>query len=99
MSSVTTHDTTELGLTLSVTAFCMPAGTTALAGVPRVYQSDRHPRQPRLVADELPQLAEGPIAVSCPSRFPNRCPLADMGQILQGNRALRVFGFLDKLGS
>src|SRR5690242_5565960 len=93
---MTTHDTTKLGLAFAIAAFGMPTPTTALAGVLRVYQIDPDTRQPRLVADELPQLAKRPIAVSRPSRFPNRRPRANVRQIFQRNRPLRVFGFLNQ---
>jgi len=92
-----THNTTELGLAFSIAAFGMPTGVTALAGVGWIDQLDRHAGQPRLVADVLPQLTEGPIAVPCSSRLPNRRPRADMRQIFERNRTLRVFGFLNKL--
>ena len=92
-----THNTTELGLAFAVAAFGMPAAATSLAGVGRIDQSERHTRQPRLVADERSQLAEGPIAVSYPSRFPYRRPRADVPQVFQRNHTFRVFGFLDKL--
>src|SRR5205823_3233037 len=97
MSSMPTHDTTELSLTFPVAAFGMPASATPLAGVGRIDQRYRHTSQPRLVADECTQLAEGPIAVACPSRLPNRRPRPDVRQVFQRNRPLRVFGSLYKL--
>ena len=97
MSPMPTHNTTELGLAFAVAAFGMPAAATSLAGVGRIDQSERHTRQPRLVADERSQLAEGPIAVSYPSRFPYRRPRADVPQVFQRNHTFPVFGFLDKL--
>src|SRR5258706_842484 len=97
MSSMPTHDETKLSLTFPVAAFGMPARATTLAGVGWIDKGNRHASKLRLVADELPQLAEGPIAVSRPSRFPCRRPRPDMRQVFQRNRSFRVFGFLNKL--
>jgi hypothetical protein len=97
MSSMSTHDTTELSLAFAVTTFGMPTPAASLARVGRIDKPDRHARALRLVADELSQLAESPIALSCSFRFPNRRPRADVRQVFQRNRPLRVFGFLNKL--
>jgi len=93
---MTTHDTTQFGLAFPVAAFGLSTGATSLAGVPRINQDNRHACESRLVADELPQLTKGPIAVSCSSRFPYRRPRANMRQVFQRNRSVRAFGFLDK---
>lgn len=97
MSSMPTHDTTKLSLAFAVTAFRMPTGVASLAGVSRIHQDNPHTSKPCLVADKLSQLAESPIAVSRPSRFPYRRPRANVRQVFKRNRPLRVFGFLNKL--
>ncbi len=90
------HDTTKHGLSDAVPAFRMPTDATSLTGVRWIDDHNRHACQPRLVADELPQLRKGPIAASRSFRFPYRRPRADVRQIFERNRPLRVFGFLNK---
>src|SRR5215207_5070741 len=91
---MTTHDTTKLGLAFAVAPFGMPTSATALTGVGWIDQFDPQSCALRLVVDELSQLAEGPIAVSCSLPWPfNPRPLANAAQIFERNRPLRAFGF------
>jgi hypothetical protein len=97
MSGMPTHDATELSLRAAVAAFRMPTGVASLAAFSRIDKRNRHANKSRLVANELPQLSKGPIAVSCSLRFPNRRPRANVRQIFQRNRPLRAFGLRNKL--
>lgn len=66
-----THDTTELSLRTAIGFLAMPAHRTGAAGVARVNRRNWHPSQLRLVADKLPQLSKGPIAMSRPLLWPS----------------------------
>lgn len=92
-----THDTTKRSLRTAIGLFAMPAHRTGAAGVARVNRRNRHPGQSRLVADKLPQLSKGPIAVSRSLRWPfSPRPLANVGQLFNPYRSLRAFGLGNK---
>ncbi len=88
MRRIPARDTTKHGLSGAVAAFRMPTGAASLTGVRRIDACNRNARQPRLGADELPHLCNGPIAVSRSFRFPYRCPRADARQVFKRNRPL-----------
>ena len=89
-----THNTTQRGLRAAVAAFCMPTRAASLAGVGRIDTRYRNTRALRLVTNKRPQLAEGPIAVSCALPRPvNPRPRADTLEVFTDNRSLRAFGF------
>jgi hypothetical protein len=79
-----THDTTELSLAFPVAALGMSTGAASLTGVGRSDKRNRHTCKLRLT-------------VSRSLRFPNRRPRANVPQLFQRNRPLRVFGFRNKL--
>lgn len=96
-SLMLTHDTTEHRLRTAVCLFAVAADRTRAAGVARIYRHNRDACSLRLVADELPQLSKGPIAVSCPLLWPSSPrPLANMRQLFQRDRPLRAFSLCNE---
>jgi hypothetical protein len=69
------------------------AGRTCPAGVARIDEQDRHAEHSRLVGDEGPKLAEGPIVQSCALGGPcGLNPVPDTLEIFKGDRAAGAFG-------
>src|SRR3954469_11035409 len=64
------------------------------ARVARIDGKQRHARSFCLVGQEGPQLGKRPTVVRAALRPSNRCPLADMGQVLDPNTTAGVFGLL-----
>jgi len=90
-SSEPAGHTGEEGLRLPVGFIHRPAGRARPAGVLRVHQDHRDPRQSCFVTDEGPQLPEGPAMQRRPLAATNREPIADAREVLQGNRPTGVF--------
>lgn len=68
-----------------------PAARTRSARVAGINGDKRDTDKSRLVGQEEPQLSERPTAMRTALRLTNRYPLANAGQILNGNTALGVF--------
>ena len=94
---MTALHTTALGLRTSVRSCRVPALVALLACVGRVDHAHLHACHLRLVGDNDAKLREGPIAVSCPLRWPfNPSPRAHVGQCFKPNRPLRAFCLRNK---
>ena len=93
---MTTRATQKLSLGLAILFLAMPAHTTDATGVAWVDQDDGHPGPPSLVFDEAAKLKETPTVVPCALRFPYRNPVTNAGKVFQGNRSIRVLGFLNE---
>src|SRR6516165_5592370 len=68
---------------------------TTVAGPTRVARIDEDQRDTRplcLIDQEVPQLSETPIVLLAALPGPNRDPVADVRQVFQHKRGLRVFG-------
>lgn len=96
---MTTSNTTERRLIGPVALVNRAAHVTRLTCVAWVNQHHPNPAHRSFVADVLAKLMERPIAVFSACGFPNPllCALANMGQILNRQRAASAFGFLHKL--
>jgi hypothetical protein len=77
----------------------MAAGATGARSIPWINILNRNAIQLRLVFDKRLKLKERPTAMFSSFGFPNRRPFADVPEILQGNPASGVFGFLNELFS
>jgi hypothetical protein len=77
---MTARHTTEMGLRGAICSFGVPTDTASLTGVGRIDDEYQHTCQCRLVADELAQLCECPIAVSRSLCLTQPCPFADSPQ-------------------
>ena len=91
------RDTLKTGLGFAVGFFRMPARRALARGLARVDIPHRNALQRRLVCDKRLKLKERPTAVFGSVGFPDRCPFADMLEVLQLDSASGVFGFLDEL--
>ena len=68
---------------------------TGTAGVPRVNKHDGNPRESSLILHEASELVECPRVVYVTLASPNRYPLADTLQILEGYPAFGVLRLRD----
>lgn len=95
---MSTRDTTKGCLIRAITALGMPADATALAGIRRINQRDRHTGTLCLVADTGAQLPESPVVVSRALLRPlDPCSLANTTQIFECNRPRCALGLRNKL--
>ena len=97
ISCMTTRYTQKTGLGFAIGFFRMPASRALARGIAWINILNLNAIQLRLVFNKRLKLKERPTAVFRSVGFPNRCPFADMPEILQCNSASGVFGFLDKL--
>src|SRR5438105_14544150 len=73
----------------------MTSVRTGTARVSGVYDNKRNARKLSIIRSKVPQLGDSPTEVSCALRPPNRAPLANALEVLQGDAAGCVFGGLD----
>ncbi len=67
---------------------------TDSGSVARINLKQWHACEPCFVGDELFELIERPVSVSCPLRLPNRDPRAYPCQILYSDSSMRALGLL-----
>src|SRR5579863_8140883 len=89
-----TFETTEAGLRLSVRLVAVPAPATGAARVPRINLQHRNTAHLRLVADELLQLIESPVAQQPAHCLRCRGSLPNARQVLQSECLLQLRGCL-----
>jgi len=83
-------------LTSTIPLFSKSTMRASLTRVPGINQHPRDTRLSRFIDHELPQLPKAPITMLRPLPLMNRDPAPDVGQILQHQNSLRVFGVLDE---
>ncbi len=93
---MTTQHTTESCLSGPAALVAAAADAAGSAGVAWINQEYRHAPKRCFIADKLPQLPEGPIALPCALRLPNRYPKANMRQLFQRHSPRGAFGFRNK---
>ena len=92
MSAMPTFAAQESVLGLTVRLINMSTDKAALRGMARVNRFQFDPLHPRFVGEEILKLCERPILMLGAVIFAaNRRPRADMGQIFNLYRAIRVF--------
>lgn len=99
MGCVPTAETGELGLRATVPFIDIPAAATGPAGIPGINKHQRNAKPLGFVGDKLPQLPEAPRMMLIALAFANRGPAANVRQVFQGQRSLRVFSMRDKFFS
>lgn len=69
-------------------------GRAGARRVARVDRDNRNAHQLRLVLDLRPEVVKRPVRVSCPLLAPKPLPVADAGQVFDGDPAPGVRRFL-----
>lgn len=92
-----TSDAGEFGLRATVLFRHKATATTLPAAVAWIDKHHGDTRKLGFVRHELSQLTEAPIVLSRSLPFANRHPGANVRQIFEHDRGLRVFGKLNKL--
>src|SRR5262249_26575136 len=87
----------ELSLTATIPFVHIATAIARPTGVARIHKHQCDTSPLRLVDQELSQLSETPIMLLAALPSSNRYPVADVGQIFQHQRGLRVFGIRHKL--
>lgn len=96
MEHMFTPQTGEFRLTATILFVYKATPRTRATGVPRVDEHHGHPCPLGFVHDELPQLPKAPTVLLVALALANRHPAANVRQIFQHKRSLRVFGIGNK---
>src|SRR5262249_39669186 len=96
MGGMPTPDAGELHLTAAIPFIDKATLRASPTGVAWINEHHKDTRTLGLVRDKLPQLAEAPAVVLAALAFANRRPGADVCQVFQHKRSLRVFGMRHK---
>jgi hypothetical protein len=97
MERMSAPETGELVLTPSIPFIDIATPRAGPAGVAWVHEHNRNPCLLGFIPDKRPQLPEAPTGMLVALAFANRYPAANVRQLFEHQRGLRVFGIRHKL--